>query len=162
MCVNLGLDPGKLDRRDSFIDRWNKRARTETPRRAVQSPRRAVADQTLKPAPEVRILKWSVKRRPRDVLEPLEYAQTRSPIGREPPDGRAGVAQSCTATVPARRRSGANDPRVETQLQISSGCTHIRRSIRPYFASMIRPQFKRSIARTPRCRSRRDGQATWL
>jgi transposase len=55
----------KLDCRDSFIDRWNKRFRTERlaglfSRHAGQLPT------TLTPALEARILEWSVKRKPRD------------------------------------------------------------------------------------------------
>ena len=55
----------KLDCRDSFIDRWNKRFRAERlaglfSRHAGQLPT------TLTPALEARILEWSVKRKPRD------------------------------------------------------------------------------------------------
>jgi len=55
----------KLDCRDSFIDRWNKRFKAERlaglfSRRAGQLPT------TLTPALEARILEWSVKRQPRD------------------------------------------------------------------------------------------------
>ena len=55
----------KLDCRDSFIDRWNKRFRAERlaglfSRHAGQLPT------TLTPALEARILEWSVKRKTRD------------------------------------------------------------------------------------------------
>ena len=68
----------KLDCRDSFIDRWNKRFRAERlaglfSRHAGQLPT------TLTPA----------------------YAQARCPLGRQPHDGGAGVAQACVATASA-------------------------------------------------------------
>src|ERR1700722_3980636 len=71
----------KLDCRDSFIDRWNKRFRGRTPGRAVQSPRGAVADHAHAGAGGAHS---GVERQAQTArrLDSLEYPQTRSPLGR--------------------------------------------------------------------------------
>jgi hypothetical protein len=60
----------------------------------------------LTPALEARILEWSVKRQTPRWLDPLEHAQTRCPIGREPHDGGTGVAQACFAVASSGRLHG--------------------------------------------------------
>ena len=151
----------KLDCRDSFIDRWNKRFRAERlaglfSRHAGQLPT------TLTPALEARILEWSVKRKPRDGSTHWSTRKLAAHLG---------VSHMMVARVWRRhalrphRLEGymaSTIPTLRPKLPISLGCICIRRSMRRCSASMRRLQFRRSIARTRAAALAGASRTAWL